>query len=215
MDRRDLLTRVFEPHPASPGAGRYTNAVLRTQNNEAVKFYDDLIRGKQCVVNFMYAECHGSCPAVTQTLKTIYRELKDRMGKDLFFYSITIKPEEDTPAALKHYAVTRKADLPGWYFLTGDPYDLKTIRYRLFNMDHPGLDSDLALHSGYLRIINDARNSWGMAQAFATNKNILTRIAWQDPPKSYAERVIEVQKRQAVINEEVKKYGYRRGGMNV
>jgi len=215
MDRRDLLTKVFEPHPASPGASRYTNAVLRTQNNEAVKFYDDLIRGKQCVVNFMYAECHGSCPAVTQTLKTIYRELKDRMGKDLFFYSITIKPEEDTPAALKHYAVTRKADLPGWYFLTGDPYDLKTIRYRLFNMDHPGLDSDLALHSGYLRIINDARNSWGMAQAFATNKNILTRIAWQDPPKSYAEAVLEVRKRQAVINEEVKKYGYRRGGMNV
>jgi len=215
MERRDLLTRVFEPHPASPGAARYTNAVLRTQNNEAVKFYDDLIRGKQCVVNFMYAECHGSCPAVTQTLKTIYRELKDRMGKDLFFYSITIKPEDDTPAALKHYAEMRNVDLPGWYFLTGDSNDLKTIRYRLFNMDHPGLDSDLALHSGYLRIINDARNSWGMAQAFATNKNILTRIAWQDQPKSYAERVIIVRDRQAVINEEVKKYGYRRGGMNV
>jgi protein SCO1/2 len=215
MQRRDLLTRVFEPHPASPGAARYTNAVLRTQNNEAVKFYDDLIRGKQCVINFMYAECHGSCPAVTQTLKTIYRELKDRMGKDLFFYSMTIKPENDTPTALKHYAEMRNADLPGWYFLTGDPYDLKTIRYRLFNMDHPGLDADLSLHSGYLRIINDARNSWGMAQAFASNKNILTRIAWQDPPKSYAERVAIVRARQAVINEEVKKHGYRRGGMNV
>jgi protein SCO1/2 len=215
MDRRDLLTKVFEAHPASPGTARYTNAVLRTQNNEAVKFYDDLIRGKQCVINFMYAECHGSCPAVTQTLKTIYRELKDRMGKDLFFYSMTIKPENDTPTALKHYAEMRNADLPGWYFLTGDPYDLKTIRYRLFNMDHPGLDADLSLHSGYLRIINDARNSWGMAQAFASNKNILTRIAWQDPPKSYAERVAIVRARQAVINEEVKKHGYRRGGMNV
>jgi protein SCO1 len=215
MDRRDLLTKVFEAHPASPGAARYTNAVLRTQNNEAVKFYDDLIRGKQCVINFMYAECHGSCPAVTQTLKTIYRELKDRMGKDLFFYSMTINPENDTPTALKHYAEMRNADLPGWYFLTGDPYDLKTIRYRLFNMDHPGLDADLSLHSGYLRIINDARNSWGMAQAFASNKNILTRIAWQDPPKSYGERVAIVRARQAVINEEVKKHGYRRGGMNV
>jgi protein SCO1/2 len=215
MQRRDLLTKVFEAHPASPGTARYTNAVLRTQNNEAVKFYDDLIRGKQCVINFMYAECHGSCPAVTQTLKTIYRELKDRMGKDLFFYSMTIKPENDTPTALKHYAEMRNADLPGWYFLTGDPYDLKTIRYRLFNMDHPGLDADLSLHSGYLRIINDARNSWGMAQAFASNKNILTRIAWQDPPKSYGERVAIVRARQAVINEEVKKHGYRRGGMNV
>jgi protein SCO1/2 len=158
----------------------------------------------------MYAECHGSCPAVTQTLKSIYRELKPRMGNDLFFYSITIKPENDTPAALKHYAEMRNADLPGWYFLTGEPNDLKTIRYRLFNMNHPGLDADLALHSGYLRIINDARNSWGMAQAFASNRNIMRRIAWQDPQKSYAEQVIENRARQALIDQEVKKWGYRR-----
>ncbi|HYK22420.1 MAG TPA: SCO family protein [Pyrinomonadaceae bacterium] len=214
MDRRELLSRAFQPHPASPGTSRYTNAVLRTQDNEEVRFYDDLIRGKQCVVNFMYAECHGSCPVVTQTLKTIYRELKDRMGKDLFFYSITTKPEDDTPSALKHYAQTRNADLPGWYFLTGTPYDVETIRFRLFGMDHPGFDGDLTLHSSYLRIINDARNSWGMAQAFATNENILKRIAWQDPPKSYAENVVIVRERQARIMEEVKKYGYRRSGMN-
>ncbi|HEX3248707.1 MAG TPA: SCO family protein [Pyrinomonadaceae bacterium] len=214
MDRRELLGRVFEPHPASPGPVRYTNAVLRTHNNEEVKFYNDLIRGKQCVVNFMYAECHGSCPVVTQTLKTIYRELKDRMGKDLFFYSISLKPEEDTPAALKHYAETRNADLPGWYFLTGDPHDIQTIRFRLFGMDHPAFDSDETLHSSYLRIINDGRNSWGMAQAFATNANILKRISWQDPPKSYSENVIEVRKRQIEIVDEIKKYGYRRGGMN-
>jgi len=210
MDRRSLLTKVFEPHPASPGATRYTNAVLRTQNNEAVKFYDDLIRGKQCVVNFMYAECHGSCPAVTQTLKSIYRTHKDRMGKDLFFYSITIKPEDDTPAALKHYAKMRNVDLPGWYFLTGDAYDLKTIRYRLFNMDHPGLDADEALHSGYLRLINDARNSWGMAQAFASNRNILRRIAWQDNAKTYAEMVVVNRSIQEQIMKDVKQYGYRR-----
>ncbi|HJY26835.1 MAG TPA: SCO family protein [Pyrinomonadaceae bacterium] len=214
MNIREMLSRGFEPHPASPGTTRYTNAVLRTHNNEEVKFYDDLIRGKQCVVNFMYAECHGSCPVVTQTLKTIYRELKDRMGKNLFFYSITTKPEEDTPTALKHYAETRNADLPGWYFLTGASYDIETIRFRLFGMDHPGFDSDLTLHSSYLRIINDARNSWGMAQAFATNANILKRISWQDPPKSYAENVIEVRKRQIQIEDEIKKHGYRRGGMN-
>jgi protein SCO1 len=210
MERRELLTRAFEPHPASPGVSRYTNAVLRTQDNQEVRFYDDLIRGKQVVVNFMYAECHGSCPLVTQTLKKTYRTLKDRMGKDLFFYSITTKPEDDTPTALKHYAEMRNVNLPGWYFLTGDPYDIETIRFRLFGMDHQGLDVDLTLHSSYLRIINDARNSWGMAQAFATQKNILNRIAWQDPPKSYAERVIESRARQILINQDVKKYGYRR-----
>ena len=210
MDRRELLTRVYEPHRSSPGAARYTNAVLRTQDNKEVRFYDDLIRGKQAVINFMYAECHGSCPLVTQTLKKTYREFKDRMGKDLFFYSITTKPEDDTPESLKHYAEMRNADLPGWYFLTGDPFDIKTIRFRLFNMDHPGFDVDLSMHTGWLRIVNDARNYWGMAQAFATQKNILNRIRWADPPKSHAEWIVENRKIQIAIEQDVKKYGYRR-----
>jgi protein SCO1/2 len=210
MDRRSMLTRVFKPHPNSQAAAKFTNAVLRTQDNKEVRFYDDLIRGKQAVVNFMYAECHGSCPLVTQTLKKTYRTFKDRMGKDLFFYSITTKPEEDTPAALKHYAEMRKADLPGWYFLTGDPYDVQTIRFRLFNQDHPGFDVDLNMHTGWLRILNDARNYWGMAQAFASQKNILERINWADPQKSYAEMVVENQAKQVLIMNDVKKYGYRR-----
>jgi len=47
-------------------------------------------------------------------------------------------------------------------------------------MDHPAFDSDRTPHSSYLRIINDDRNSWGMAKAFARNRNILKRIAGQD-----------------------------------
>ena len=210
MDRRELLTRVYEPHRSSPGAARYTNAVLRTQDNKEVRFYDDLIRGKQAVINFMYAECHGSCPLVTQTLKKTYREFKDRMGKDLFFYSITTKPEEDTPASLKHYAEMRNADLPGWYFLTGDAYDIETIRFRLFNMGHIGVDIDFAMHSGTFRIVNDATNYWGHAGAFASQQNIMQRISWADPYKTPAEWDVYAQKLQASINRDVKKYGYRR-----
>jgi hypothetical protein len=40
------------------------------------------------------------------------------------------------------------------------------------------------------------------------------RIAWQDMPKSYAERVKESRARQAIIEQEVKKYGYRRDSMS-
>ena len=210
MDRRSLLTKVFTPHPNSQGAAKFTNAVLRTHDNKEVKFYDDLIRGKQVVVNMMYAECHGACPLVTTVMKRTYRTLKDRMGKDLFFYSISVKPQDDTPAALKHYAQTRNADLPGWYFLTGDQYDIDTIRFRLFSMNHPGIDLDFAMHSGTFRIINDAKNYWGHAGAFASQKNIMNRIHWADPQKTYAEYAAESRARQALINKDHKKYGYRR-----
>jgi len=215
MKRRDLLTELvsksrFVPHPASPGAGRFTNALLRTQDDEEVRFYDDLIRGRQVVINFMYAECHGACPMVTATLLRVYRAMEERMGRDLFFYSITVKPEADTPAALKHYARLRKADLPGWKFLTGSAYDLETIRFRLFGMSHPGFDLDATMHAGTLRIINDATNVWTAVEAFASMKAITKHIAWADPPKSYAERLAESMDRQVLIDSDVKRYGYRR-----
>jgi protein SCO1 len=211
MDRRSMLSRVFKPSPYSQGAAKFTNAVLRTQDNKEVRFYDDLIKGKQCVINLMYADCHGACPLVTTILKRTYRDLKGRVGKDVFFYSISVKPQDDTPAALKHYAEMRNADLPGWYFLTGDAYDIETIRYRLFNMGHVGLDLDFAMHSGSFRIINDATNYWGHAQAFASQQNILQRIAWADPYKSPAEWDAYAQNLQVAINADIKKYGYRRG----
>jgi len=210
MDRRSMLSRVFKPHPYSQGAAKFTNAVLRTQDNQEVRFYDDLIKGKQCVINLMYAQCHGACPLVTTVMKRTYRDLKDRMGKDLFFYSISVKPQDDTPEALKHYAEMRNADLPGWYFLTGDAYDIETIRFRLFNMGHIGVDTDFAMHSGTFRIVNDATNYWGHAGAFASQQHILQRISWADPYKTPAEWDVYAQKLQASINSQVKKYGYRR-----
>lgn len=211
MDRRSMLSKVFTPHRYSQGAAKFTNALLRTQDNKEVRFYDDLIKGKQCVINLMYAECHGACPLVTTVLKRTYRDLKDRMGKDLFFYSISVKPEDDSPAALKHYAKMRNVDLPGWYFLTGDAYDIETIRFRLFNMGHIGVDSDFAMHSGTFRIVNDATNYWGHAGAFASQANILQRISWADPYKTPAEWDVYAQKLQAQIDKDVKKYGYRQG----
>lgn len=215
MKRRELLRSIgsktiFEPHIASPGARRFTNALLRTHENQEVRFYDDLIKGRQVVINFMYADCHGACPIVTSTMIRVYKSLKNRMGRDLFFYSITVKPEVDEPAALMHYARTRRANLPGWLFLTGDAFDIETIRFRLFGMDHPGFDLDSAMHAGTLRIINDATNTWTAVEAFASHNTILKHISWADPPKSYAERWAESIARQAQIDKEVKRYGYRK-----
>ncbi len=215
MKRRELFAGIvskpsFEPHIASPGVARFTNALLRTHENKEVRFYDDLIKGRQVVINFMYADCHGACPMVTATLKRVYNSMKHRMGKDVFFYSITTRPETDDPAALKHYATVRKANLPGWLFLTGDAHDIETLRFRLFGMSHPGFDLDATMHAGTFRIINDATNVWTVVEAFASLKTILKHISWADPPKSYAERWKEGLALQVLMDKQVKKYGYVR-----
>jgi cytochrome oxidase Cu insertion factor (SCO1/SenC/PrrC family) len=121
-----------------------------------------------------------------------------------------VKPEQDNPAALKEYAETHDANRPGWTFLTGDPYDLQTIRFRLFRMNHPGIDLDINSHAGTLRIINDATNCWAMAEAFASLRTILQHISWADPPKTLEQRLKDNRELQAQIDREVKQYGYRK-----
>lgn len=199
------------PHPGSFGSSIFTNASLRTHEDKEVRFYDDLIKGREVIINMMYATCDGACPLVTAKLAKVHQSLKDRMGKDLFMYSITLKPEQDDPAALKRFAEMHgAADLPGWTFLTGDPYDIETIRYRLFRWDHIKFDLDLDLHASMLRIINDATNCWTGVDPQASMYTILQHIAWADPPKSLEERIRENKIIQAKIDKEVKQYGYRK-----
>lgn len=216
MNRRSFFTGFAsdkppaEPHKASPGPAIFTNALLRTHEDKQVRFYDDLIRGKQVMINLMYATCEGLCPQVTSRLIKVYEALKPRMGKDLFMYSITVKPDEDGPEALKHFAEMHHALLPGWTFLTGDPYDIETIRYRLFRMDHIYIDTDIASHTSSLRIINDATNRWVEISPMASLPTVLKHISYADPVKSYQERLEENKKLQKQIDQEVKTYGYRK-----
>jgi protein SCO1 len=197
------------PHVASPGPAVFTNALLRTHEDKEVRFYTDLIRGKQVLINLMYATCEGACPLVTANLVKVYEALKDRMGKDLFMYSITVKPEDDDPAALKEYAEMHRALLPGWTFLTGDPYDLETIRYRLFAMNHIAIDTNIYGHTSFLLIINDATNRWLHVDPMASMSTVLLKISWAGPPKSREQVIEENKKLQEQINKERKIYGYR------
>jgi len=198
------------PHVASPGPAIFTNARLRTHENKEVRFYDDLIKGKQVLINLMYATCEGTCPLITSNLVKVYKALKDRMGKDLFMYSITIKPEDDDPAALKGYAEMHNALLPGWTFLTGDPYDIETIRYRLFNMNHIAVDTDPYTHTSFLLIINDATNRWLHVDPQISLFGVLRKISWADPPKSPAQVIEENRKLQEKIDAERKQHGFRK-----
>jgi protein SCO1 len=213
MNRRELFTAATGTNACAPmcvGAQLIPNVLLRTHEGAQVRFYDDLVKGKQVLINMMYVTCEGACPAVTTRLVDIHRELAHRMGKDLFMYSITLKPEEDGPAALKAYAEMHGALLPGWTFLTGDPFDIQTLRFALFRHDHIKFDLDLNGHTGKLRIINDAINRWLHVPPLLPKESVLKRIAWADPPKGLAQRLRANEQLQREIDKEMKLYGYRK-----
>jgi len=210
MNRRDLFSASLGGCAASPGAALIPNVLLRTHDDVPVRFYDDLVKGKQVIINMMYTHCAEFCPLITARLAEVHRALAPRMGRDLFMYSITLKPEEDDPAALRRFAEAQHALLPGWQFLTGDAFDLETLRFALFRHDHIKLDLDLEAHAARLRIINDAIHRWLHVAPMASKATVLQHIAWADPPKTAAQRRQDNLELQRQIDAEVERFGYRK-----
>jgi protein SCO1/2 len=143
--------------------GQNANVPLITQDGEQVRFYDDLIKGKIVAVNFIYTSCLFTCPLETARLAQVQRILGDRVGKDIFFYSISIDPDHDTPAVLKEYM--QEFDVgPGWTFLTGNREDIDLLAFRLGMTDDPSITSgpgpNLDGHTPHLLIGNERTGQW-------------------------------------------------------
>lgn len=154
--------------------GYFTNVPLTTHEGKVVRFYDDLLKGKSVVINLIYTTCTYSCPIETAKMAELQRLLGDRVGKDFFFYSISIDPANDTPKKLKAYATQFKAK-PGWLFLTGKKEDIKLISKQL------GLSSlgDTATADGHmpsLMIGNEPTNQWMRNSAVDNPKFLATTI---------------------------------------
>src|SRR5260221_10368088 len=101
-----VAVAVFHTVPISAdntrwGADYFPNVPLTTQDGVRVRFYDDLIKGKIVAINLIYTTCKYACPLETARLSQVAKLLGDRMGRDVFFYSITIDPDHDTPEVLK------------------------------------------------------------------------------------------------------------------
>ncbi|NQD96949.1 SCO family protein, partial [Pseudomonas sp. CrR25] len=167
---------LADDRDADSGSSYFPNVWLYTHEGEKVRFYDDLVRDKIVAINMMYVQCTGACPTMTSNLRKVQQLLGQRLGQDVFMYSITLQPEVDRPQHLKEY-VEQQRLLPGWKFLTGSPADIKRLRYGLgFYDPDPEVDSNLATHTGMLRVGNDRNQRWTMAPALADPERIITTI---------------------------------------
>lgn len=141
------------------GADWFPNVPLVTHDGESVRFFDDLIEGKVVAINFIYTSCPDTCPVETARLMQVAELLGDRLGEDVFFYSITIDPDYDTQPVLKAFADSW--DLPeGWKFLTGDEEDLVLLRTKLGVRIEDVERQDFAAHEVSLVIGNQTTGRW-------------------------------------------------------
>jgi protein SCO1/2 len=144
----------------------FPNLPLLTQENKAVRFYNDLLKGKVVLINFMFTTCKGVCSPMTANLARVQRYLGERMGRDINMISISVDPETDTTEVLKHYAETFKAQ-PGWYFLTGKKENVDWVLYKL-----GGYVENKTEHSSVLILGNEATGEWMKMPAMASPTEI-------------------------------------------
>ena len=154
----------------------FPNVVLTTHEGKKVKFYDDLVKDKIVIFNFMYAKCEGVCPGITLNMARVQKLLGPRVGRDIFMYSITLKAEVDTPKILADYARMHHAG-PGWTFLTGDPKDIELLRQKQgFTNPDPELDKDKSQHIGMIRFGNEPMQWWAGCPGLAKPEFIVKEI---------------------------------------
>lgn len=157
------------------GRDYFPDATVITQDGRALRFYDDLIKDKVFVISFLYTTCRDICPLAMARLAELQEKLGDSMGRDVFFYSISIDPETDTPERLKQYADTFRAG-PGWLFLTGKPEDIHAIRHKLGERSQI-----LSEHRNEVLLGNGATGDWARNNVLGDLDSLALTVRGMDP----------------------------------
>ena len=170
------------------GAKYFPNVPLVTHEGKTVRFFDDLIKDKVVAINFIYTTCPDACPMETARLLEVQELIGERMGQDVFFYSITIDPEHDTPEVLGRFVEDWQLG-PGWKFPTGREEDITTLRkkFGLYIEEIQGPDS--RDHNLSLVIGNQSTGRWMKRSPFENAYVLAKQIGgelhnWKIAPKT-------------------------------
>jgi cytochrome oxidase Cu insertion factor (SCO1/SenC/PrrC family)/cytochrome c2 len=171
---------VSTPSPLEAQSGRWNadylpNLPVVTQDGKTLKFYDDVIKGKIVLISFIYTNCPDICPLTTARIAQVEDELGDMVGRDIFFVSMTVDPERDTPEKLKEFATAFDVG-PGWLFLTGKPEDIRAINYKLGDRGRR-----LSEHRNEIVLGNDTTGEWARDTVLGDLNRLVFTIRDMDP----------------------------------
>ena len=111
-------------------------------DGKRVRLAQELDDGRPVVLNFVYTTCPGICPMMSQ----VFSQFQTRAGAErerMHMVSISIDPEQDTPARLRKYAKKFSAGSQ-WQHYTGTVADSVALQkafdaYRGDKMSHDPL----------------------------------------------------------------------------
>lgn len=109
--------------------GVYIAPQITLTDQDGKPFDSSKYFGKVIVLNFIYTRCPDVCPLQTARMKELQDRLaaNDVLGNYIVMASVTVDPENDTPAVLKEYAKKFGADTRTWSFLTGTREEIDRV----------------------------------------------------------------------------------------
>jgi protein SCO1/2 len=111
-----VMARSIRPRAPLPVLGHVPS--FRLVDEHDAPFTGEAMLGHVSVVDFIFTRCPSACPRLTATMARMQSRL-EHDGHDVRFVSISVDPENDTPAVLADYAMKANADLSRWTFATG------------------------------------------------------------------------------------------------
>jgi protein SCO1/2 len=90
---------------------------LVREDGKRVSLESELDDGRPVLLNFIFTTCSSICPLTSRTLEEFQRKLGSEAAR-VHLMSISIDPEQDTPARLTEYARKFHAG-PEWQYYTG------------------------------------------------------------------------------------------------
>ncbi len=142
---------------------------LVREDGRSVALRDELDDGRPVVLSFIYTTCTTICPLTSMTLAELQHKLGTGRDK-VHLVSISIDPEQDTPARLRDYAKKFGAG-PEWQHYTGT-VEASVASQRAFGV-YRGTKME---HAPVTLVRSGPHERWVRIDGFATADQLLAEL---------------------------------------
>jgi protein SCO1/2 len=158
------------------------SVTLTRDDGRTVPLSAELDDGRPVVLNFIYTSCTTICPLSSQIFEQFQEDLGEAR-KSVHLVSISIDPEQDTPARLRAYAAQFHA-APGWDHYSGGTASIISVQ-KAFN----AYRGDKMSHSPLTLMRAAPGRPWIRFDGFArADELIAERNSWESPAASLVAR---------------------------
>ena len=149
---------------ANPGTAAQTPQL---QDQRGHSFTLKSLRGEPLVVTFVSAHCTDACPLINSQFAMAQREIA-RQKLRVRLLTITLDPEHDTPAAMRHLASEFRAEPRYWLVASGTIPNVRAVMRQFDVVAQRGRRGYADIHTTFVYFI-DAHGRLRKTELASTN----------------------------------------------